>query len=130
VEQYRQILKRSENNLVALNNLAWYLRASEPRQSLAYAEKAHALAPESVSIMDTLASSLLENGETERALRMMERALAAKPGDPALVYRQAIMEKLGRQDEARDKLRAMLDGNPQFPEKAEAEQLLIRLGGK
>jgi Flp pilus assembly protein TadD len=81
--------------------------------------------------MDTLASSLLENGETERALRMMERALAAKPGDPALVYRQAIiMEKLGRQDEARDKLRAMLDGNPQFPEKAEAEQLLIRLGGR
>jgi putative PEP-CTERM system TPR-repeat lipoprotein len=131
VEQYRQILKRSENNLVALNNLAWYLRASEPRQSLIYAEKAHALAPESVSIMDTLASSLLENGETERALRMMERALAAKPGDPALVYRQAIiMEKLGRQDEARDKLRAMLDGNPQFPEKAEAEQLLIRLGGR
>lgn len=131
VAQYRQVLNYAESNLIALNNLAWNLRASAPQESLEFAEKAHALAPESVSIMDTLALSLLENGEVSRAQRILERALAQKPGDPSLVYHQAlVLEQLGQGEQARAALQALLDRNPHFPERADAERLLGRLSDR
>ena len=42
---YEEVLELDPNNLIALNNLAWYLRDRDPKKALAYAEKAHELAP-------------------------------------------------------------------------------------
>ncbi len=128
LEQYKQVLKSSETNLIALNNLAWYLKESDPNQALQYAEKAHALAPKSATIMDTLAVVLLYNGDTDAALRMNERALALRPGNPSLLYHKAMaLEAAGKRAETISLLSELLKEPSAFPQRAEAEGMLARL---
>ena len=81
---YERVLDLDPNDLVALNNLAWYLRERDPKKALAYAEKAHELAPKAPSILDTYAMALLANGDNAKALRMIERALDKAPKNPSM----------------------------------------------
>jgi putative PEP-CTERM system TPR-repeat lipoprotein len=128
IEQYRRIQEQSEKNLVALNNLAWFLRDSNSKKALGYAEKAYELAPESAAIMDTLAIVLMKNGYSDRALRMNERALEKIPGKPGFLYHKAvILEASGRISEAKTILLTLLSDPEEFSGRAEAEQLLARL---
>jgi len=127
---YRQVLKLSENNLLALNNLAWHFRKSNPELALSYAERASVLEPESVMIMDTLALVLLQKGELVRSQRVIERALERRPGNPTLLFRHAVyLEKSGQEKKAMDALKMLLKKRVQFPERTEAEQLLKQLSG-
>lgn len=89
VSQYRAILLESENNLVALNNLAWNLRQTEPKDALKYAEKAYSIAPTSVMILDTLATILHESGEELRATRLIDRGLEQYPENSTLILRKS-----------------------------------------
>lgn len=128
VEQYEMVLAESENNLAALNNLAWLLTKSSPKQALKYAEKANSLAPGSAEITDTLAMILMENGEFERALRINERAINKFSDKPSLPYHRAqILEAAGRSSEAQSQLSSLLRNTQAFPERKKAEQMLRRL---
>lgn len=128
VNQYLRVLKQSENNLVALNNLAWYLRDTKPEKALEYAEKAYTLAPQSALVMDTLSILLMKNGNLDQALRMNERALEKTPGKPSFLYHKAmILEANGRASEAKVILVKLLGDNKEFRARAEAEQFLARL---
>jgi len=128
MQLYRQVLKLSEDNLLALNNLAWHLRKSDPEQALSYARRASVIAPESVTVIDTLAVILMEMGRIADAHRLIEHALEKQPEDSMLRYRQAlILEKRGQEQEAKSLLETLLNQNAQFPERAEAVQLLERL---
>ncbi len=128
MEQYRKVLIYSETNLIALNNLAWYLKESDPKQALQYAEKAQALAPKSATIMDTLSVVLLFNGDTDAALRVNERALALRPDNPSLLYHKAMaLEAAGKRAETLSLLSELLQEPRAFPQRAEAEAMLARL---
>lgn len=128
LEQYKKVLKYSENNLVALNNFAWYRRKSDPKQALKYAEKAYALAPKSAPLMDTLGIVLLHNGDTDTALRMIERALDVHPDNPSFLYHKAmVLEAAGQQSEAVSLLAKIVEGPLAFPQRPEAEEMLARL---
>lgn len=132
IKQYRMILGKESRNLVALNNLAWYLRDSQSRQALEYAKRANDIRPESASIMDTLAVVLLKNGEVEKAQRMIERTLVKNPKDPSIRYHSAMINaEAGAQTSAIKILTILLGEDTNFSEKAEAEQLLekLRSGG-
>ena len=130
VKQYQQVLKFSENNVIALNNLAWNLRKSDPAQALAYAEKANTVAPESLAVMDTLIVILLEKGDLVRTQRLIERALKQQPENPTLLYRRAMyLEKSGKQNDAIESLEVLLKLDVKFSERIEAEQLLEQLSG-
>ncbi len=127
-EQYEMVLTQTGNNLTALNNLAWQLIDTNPRQALKYAEKAESLAPGSAEISDTLAMALMKNEEFERALRINERALDKFSGNPLLSYHRAqILEAAGRSSEARSQLVSLLRNTQSFAERKEAEQMLNRL---
>ena len=54
IEQYRKIIELDKNNLVSLNNLAWYLyEQNNLTEALIYAQRAKKIAPNNDSIIDT-----------------------------------------------------------------------------
>ncbi len=131
MRQYQQILDVSENNVIALNDLAWYLKETDLDKALYFAEKAYALASESPTVLDTLSMVLLENGETARAQRLIDRALVTKPGDPTLLYhRLLILENNSDKKELAIELGKLLEKEKNFPERADAELLFKRLTGQ
>jgi putative PEP-CTERM system TPR-repeat lipoprotein len=80
----RPVLARHPGNAAVLNNLAWHLRDSSPAEALTFAEKAHAAAPDNVLILDTYAVLLARNGDLERALRTIDRAIQISKDAPYL----------------------------------------------
>lgn len=128
VAQYRVILGMNEDNLVALNNISWYLRDSSPRESLAFAEKAFALSPESASVLDTLAMAQLSNFHFVAARRTIDRALVLAPDVPELRFHDAqIAAGQGNNKRAREIVTALLAEHQEFSERAEAEAFLQKL---
>jgi putative PEP-CTERM system TPR-repeat lipoprotein len=126
--EYQQIVARNPDHLVALNNLAWFLREEQPEQALEYARKASEIAPESAEVLDTLAVVQYHNKDYPQARRSMERALAASPDEPSLIYHSAmIAAALGENDTAVDQLEALADGGQAFPEQDQARALLAQL---
>jgi tetratricopeptide (TPR) repeat protein len=125
ISQYKEVLKYSENNVLALNNLAWYLKETDTQQALEYGERANSIAPESTIVLDTLASVLIKSGENERASRMIERGLARKPDSPTLLFRQVeLLAAKGEREEASSQLKLLLKKHQAFPERSRAVSLL------
>lgn len=89
IAQYREVLQRSPDNLVALNNLAWLLRDTEPQLAVAYALRAFELAPDSDSAADTLAEVYERIGRSPDALRTTELGLMKVPHSEPLKLRKA-----------------------------------------
>ena len=117
--------------MVALNNLAWYLRKSDPKQALAYAERANDIAPDSAPVLDTLALALLENKQVKDAQLRIEQALKLAPDDPGMRYHAALIRRAaGDKGGALLILEPVVNGPKDFPEKKEAAQLLESLGKK
>ena len=128
VAHYRTILEYENDNLIALNNLAWYLRDSNASQALEYAELANDIEPESVFIMDTLAVVLMKNGEIEKAKRTIRKALKQLPDNQSIQYHSAMIDaSAGDAVEAIRKLKTLLGSNSDFAEKDEAKKLLDQL---
>ncbi len=130
IKAFTVVVENAPKNVMALNNLAWLLHKEEPAKALEYAQQANALAPEAFAVLDTLAVVQLANGDVAQAERSIGQALAKSPGQPSLMYHRAmILEAAGRKDEAITDLKAILGQEQPFPERAEAEGLLQRLGG-
>jgi putative PEP-CTERM system TPR-repeat lipoprotein len=126
--QYEEILTRNPRNVVALNNLAWIMRDSDPQQALEYARAAADVAPENAAVLDTLAIVELKNGNTEMAMRSIERALDKAPGQPSLMFHRAQIEQAaGQPDKALATLTTLLATKTEFPERDEARALLDSL---
>jgi predicted Zn-dependent protease len=116
------------SNPLIQNNLAWLLRDSDPAQARAYAERALLGDPSSAAIMDTLGSLLVESGELDRALTLLEAAHRAEPRDATIGFHYAIaLAHAGRKVEARVLLLDLVD--KRFPEQQAARALLAELDG-
>lgn len=138
-----QVIAARPEDAISLNNLAWLMQArsdpatAEGRAALArarqYAERAYYLAP-SAEAADTLGWILAREGEAERAVPLLRQAttamVARQRPDPSMFYRYAVaLEAAGQRDEARRVLEPVVKADVPFPERAEAERLLARLGG-
>jgi putative PEP-CTERM system TPR-repeat lipoprotein len=128
IEQNKKILQLDKNNLIALNNLAWHLKDSQPKQALEYAQRVNELAPENAAMMDTLAVVMLKNGQAKKAQRIMDKVLKLQPKDPTLRYHSAMIDAAaGDISSAEVKLTSLIEDGEKFPEKEEAKQLLSEL---
>ncbi|MBR9912418.1 MAG: PEP-CTERM system TPR-repeat protein PrsT [Gammaproteobacteria bacterium] len=131
VSQYKKVLESAPDNLLVMNNLAWELRDTSPKQALEYAERAYKQAGSSRQIADTLAFLLMKNKDYQRALRVSETAtadLSVGEGDPTLFYHRAlILESNGKSSEAKNILQALLASADNFPDRPEAEKLFNKL---
>ena len=90
-----EVIKRDPDNIVALNNLAWYYRDREPSTALEYARRAYTLAPKSVQILDTYAEVLARTGDIKQASAVMDQAVGLSGNDPEVLRRRAEISKLG-----------------------------------
>ncbi len=79
-ETYAKLDSQLQGNPVALNNLAWLIKDSDPAQGVIYAKKALSLMPDNPFIKDTLAMLYLETGDKDNALQLSKEAVAAMPG--------------------------------------------------
>ncbi len=131
VEYLRKVIKLDSKNISALNNLAWYLRKTDPKSALVYAESAHDVAPNSVRVMDTYSMVLLENGEVNKAVRIAEKALSKNSTDPVLMYHAAMIQSAaGSNTKAVELLKLAVESKASYPELEAATQLLKELAVK
>jgi putative PEP-CTERM system TPR-repeat lipoprotein len=127
-KRYRSALERQPDNPLLLNNLAWVSNELKQPKALEYAERAHELAPENPSIMDTLGSILVDSGQTERGLQLLGRAAELSPNAYSirLNFAKALL-KTERKGAARKELEALAKLDSRLPVQQEAAKLLSGL---
>ena len=103
-EYLLQINQLRPDQPLILNNLAMCLSEIDDQGELAVqcAERAHQLAANDSSIMDTLAVTYLKRNEPERAIRYLQDAIAIKKEPRYLFHLLMAYEKLGKEQEYRD----------------------------
>lgn len=128
IERFEAIVKRNPNNVVALNNLAWAYQQEKDPRALATAEQAAKLAPQSAAVLDTLGWMLTEQGNTARALPLLQKAVALAPTAPDLRYHLAVaLSKSGDKPNARKELEKLLADNKSFSQIDDVKALLKTL---
>jgi len=107
----RPLVAKHPENVLLLNNLAWYLLGGAPREALPVAEKAYSLAPDNLAVLDTYAVTLAENGKSEQALAIVDRAIG-KAMDPSYLklVRVDILARSGNPAKAAEELEAARAG--------------------
>lgn len=126
--QYEFLLRKQPENLLALNNLAWVYQQMKDPRALETAERAYKLKPDNPDITDTLGWMLSEQGNTGRAVELLQKALAAKPGGQLIRFHLAqTYMKMGDKAKARAELERIESTGTRFPEEAEAMSLLKQL---
>ena len=83
IELYERAVAWGERNATVLNNLAWGYCEEEIRLSraLALATRAVKMEPDNVVYLDTYAEAMFRNGQSERALAVIGRAIDLEPAD-------------------------------------------------
>jgi putative PEP-CTERM system TPR-repeat lipoprotein len=122
------VLKQNPNNPVALNNLAWAYQQEKDPRALGTAEQAFKVASDNPGVMDTLGWMLVEQGNTTRALPLLQKAAELAPNSPEIRYHLAVgLHKSGDKQGARKELTQLLGQNKQFPQIEDARALLKTL---
>ena len=130
IEAYRKLLEVDSDNVNALNNLAWLYQGENNPQGIEYAERAYQLAPHRPEVIDTLGWLLVQHGDTNRGLVLLQEATTKAPHLPDIRYHMAAaLAKAGRPEEARQVLDRLLKSDKAFPERDQAEVLRKQLGG-
>jgi putative PEP-CTERM system TPR-repeat lipoprotein len=128
ITQYRQVLDNDRDNLIALNNLAWFLRDSEPKQAVNYALRAVEIDGESAAVQDTLAMALLADGQLKEAKNAIAKALGKTPDDSSMRYHRVLINLAsGQKSSGLSELKRLLKTQEPFPERNEAEALMVRI---
>jgi putative PEP-CTERM system TPR-repeat lipoprotein len=127
ITHYKAILNVEPRNALVLNNIAWAAAQQNDPQAMAYAQKAHDIAPDNPAILDTFGTLLVNKGDVTRGLPMLERAVKLAPGVPAIRinYAKALI-KAGKGEAARSELQ-QLTSHENAQVKSEAETLLKTL---
>lgn len=129
IEEYRKLLEYDPDNVSALNNVAWLYQEENNPEGVKYAERAYLLVPDRPEVVDTLGWLLVQNGEINRGLVLLQEAATKAPHIPDIRYHMAAaLEKAGRRDEARKELDRLLKSSKAFPERDKAEALRVQLG--
>ena len=111
---FEQALEANPNNILALNNYAYYLalRGARPERSVELAAKVVALSPGNGNFEDTYAWALHVSGNSKEALTWIELAIehgGTSPGATVLEHAGDILNALGRIDDAQKQWSAAID---------------------
>jgi putative PEP-CTERM system TPR-repeat lipoprotein len=122
--QYNAVLKSQPYNLAALNNLGWLLQQKDPKRALLYCERAAKIAPNSASVLDTLAWTKWQLNDKAGALPLLERAHASDPKSGEITYHMVVaLDGNDQHAEAKKILAELLASNESFTDKQAATAL-------
>ena len=125
------LLKRFPNNAVLLNDLAWLYGEAKDGRAVAFAQRAHDIAPDSPAIADTLGWLLVKKGDTEKGLDLLQKAHAGAPDQHDIAYHlAAALSQAGQDDKALKLLKDILDTGEKFDSIEEARKLYAALATK
>ncbi|MEZ0186580.1 MAG: tetratricopeptide repeat protein [Candidatus Reddybacter sp.] len=128
IAQYQVVLEHEASNLVALNNMAWFLRDSKPKQAVEYALKAEEVDGEAAAVQDTLAMALLADGRLNKAKNAIAKALGKTPDYASMRYHRVLINLAsGQKSSAISELKRLLRSGEGFSERADAEALMQKL---
>ena len=125
IKRYEQIIESTPNNIGVLNNLANLYHQQDDPRAFEHAEKAYELAPNHPVIMDTYGWLLVERGELELGLPILEESAGRTPENTEHQWHLGVaLFKAQRLSEARMILQSLIDDERDLPEKARAKELL------
>ncbi|MEQ8235040.1 MAG: PEP-CTERM system TPR-repeat protein PrsT, partial [Gammaproteobacteria bacterium] len=129
----RELAAAHPDSAEVRNNLAWLLIERGNEEGLEEARAAHELAPQSADILDTYGWARVRFEDPEAGLALIREAVARAGATPSNQYHLAVaLAKLGRDDEAREVLEALLVDFEAFPERNAAvtlgEELALESG--
>ena len=128
IEQFQLVLQDDPKNILALNQLALVYQKEKDPRALPTAEQAYQLQPNNADITDTLGWILLEQGKTDRALELLQKASAQAPASTEIRYHWAVaLSKSGDKAKARTELADLLTKDKNFSQRADAQALLKQL---
>ena len=123
-QHYNRVLDKQPENPVVLNNLAVLYTEKDTAKAIRYAQQAYQVAPKSPAIADTLGWLLVENGNAEKGLELLQQA-ATQSQEPTIQYHLAVaLHKSGQSANARKVLSQLLDSGTEFKEQQLARMLL------
>jgi tetratricopeptide (TPR) repeat protein len=128
--QYRKVLEVNDQNVVALNNLAFLLTDLGPRvdEALTLAQKASELAPESAYVQDTLGWVLYRKGLYPSAIQYLEKAVSKEPTDRRKCHLALAYLKSGNQQRGREMLAAAVKMSPELLKESFLQDFLAEAG--
>jgi len=125
---YESVLKKNENNILALNNLALIYSNEKNKLALEYAKRAYELNSKSPQIADTYGWILVNQGQVDKGLVLLQQAALNAPYLNDIRYHLAYaLHKSGRTDEAKKELTRLLSEDKKFSEAKNAKVLLDSL---
>lgn len=125
---YVMLVQANSRDLVAANNLAWIYHELKDPRAQPQAESAYTLAPEHPATLDTLGWILVDRGQIERGLPMLEKAHKLTPASPQILWHYAAaLAKSGDRKAALAKLEGLIDSKIEFAERQQALQLFDNL---
>ena len=127
VKQYRKVVESRPQDIAALNNLAWASHVLGNDDAIAYAKRAYDLASDNPAVVDTYGWLLVESGNTNRGLVLLQQAVVNAPHIAEIRYHLGVgLHKAGRTSEAKSELKRALDISPDFTEAEAARALLAK----
>jgi len=128
IEQYGLVLDRNPNDAVVLNNVAWTMNKLKDPSAVRYAERAYALKPNDGAVADTLGQILVESGDLNRGIEILNKGVADAPSHRELRFHFAqALAKSGDKPKAIEQLVILLGSGGKFPQEAEAISMLHKL---
>ena len=126
---YQRILTADPESVLALNNLAWLTRETDPAQALKYAKRGIVLAPEDPYMLSTLGTVLAANGKVGQGEQMLRKAVVLYPDIMQLKLDLGrLLLSVGQPDAAKPYLELVVDGAKRDDLVAEARKLLLSAG--
>lgn len=127
--QYELLIRAEPDNPLILNNLALILHELDDDGSVAMARRAHTLLPDSGAITDTIGWLLVQAGQTEEGVELLELAADQAPDLPEIRYHlAAALVRQGQRERAREVLDALLASGAEFNDRSAARALRAELG--
>ena len=130
-EQYEAVLQHQPNNALALNNLAWIYHESGDDRALEHARRAYETVPERAEIIDTYGWLLVQSGNVQRGIALLDNAVEKAPQITSIRYHLAAgLAEAGERRKARETLALLLASGEDFSEREAAQTLLDKLNSE
>ena len=125
---YERVIELNDDNVGALNNLAWIYAENGDDRAEGLARRAYELRPDIGSVADTLGWILVNSGKAGEGLALLEEAVTKSPRSGDILYHLAYARnELGDSERSLQILQQLLQQTDEFGERASAEALMKEL---